>query len=360
MSATTPVILHDLIFATRLARPTGVERVAINTFIASAARNPDAIALVSDRSRVPADLPVIEVGHYATGWLTAHRHIPRNLRDRAVMVCGSAPASPSMRLNHIPIARIIADDFPWKRAEQMSLQGRLLFRDCENWMLDRYAAILTISEIAQIELQRTLGRDIGLAGCATGIDPDAAAERPDSITTKKPILLLVGTVEPRKNYEALSRITTPALLHRWQVVLVGRAGWKGADDVVQALVDRGEGDVTWLRDASDAHLRWLYRHADTFLSLSLAEGFNMPLVEAGSQGLKVVCSDLPIHRSVAPPWAKFVPIDVDAPAVQRILDSPSHPTREDIEQYAQRYAWDTVCDNVESPLIAHWKANRPT
>jgi hypothetical protein len=57
-------VVHDLIFATRLARPTGVERVAINTFIASAHNNANAIALVADRSRVPAGLPVIAVGHY--------------------------------------------------------------------------------------------------------------------------------------------------------------------------------------------------------------------------------------------------------------------------------------------------------
>lgn len=353
-----PVIIHDLIFATRMRHPTGVERVAINTFIASVARDAEVVALVSDRSRVPAGLPVIEVGHYVPGWLMTHRHIPADLRQRAVMVCGSAPASPSMRLNDIPIARIIADDFPWKRAAQMSLQGRLLFRDVENWMLDRYAAILTISEVAQAELTRTLQRPIGVAGCATGIDPTAAADQPPTIVPDRPILLLVGTIEPRKNYAALDRIVTPELLERWQVVVVGRAGWKGADEDLRALTARFPADVFWLDDASDAHLRWLYRHARAFLTLSHAEGFNMPLVEAGSHGLNVICSDLPIHRSVAPPWARFVPTDVDAGTIGQLLTAMSSPDGEQVAQYARRYSWDAVCDNVEQPLIAAWRTLR--
>ena len=126
---TAPYIIHDLILATRLTRPTGVERVALNTFEASAARNPNVVALVSDPARVPAGLSTVPVGHYLTGWATAHWRIPSDIRDTSVMICGCAPASPSMRLNAIPIARIIADDFPWKRADQMSLKGRLLYRD---------------------------------------------------------------------------------------------------------------------------------------------------------------------------------------------------------------------------------------
>lgn len=346
----TPCIIHDLIFATRLARPTGVERVALNIFAASAEQGSNVVALVSDRSRVPAGLPTIDVGHYLSGWATAYWRIPKHLRDTSVMICGSAPGSPSMRFSRMPMARIIADDFPWKRSDQMSLKGRLLFRDCENAMLDRYNHILTISDVAQAELSKTLGRDVLLAGCASGIDPTADEQRPDGVGDK-PILLLVGTIEPRKNYAALARIVTAELLDRWQVVVAGRPGWKGADEELQAVAG-----VTWLREASDAHLRWLYRHADTFMTLSLAEGFNMPLVEAGCHGVDVICSDLPIHRSVAPPWARFVGTDVTGSVIAGLLaDKPVPPVARDVDRYARKYSWSSVCTNIQDPLVATWQ-----
>jgi glycosyltransferase involved in cell wall biosynthesis len=343
-------VVHDLIFATRLARPTGVERVAINTFIASAHNNANAIALVADRSRVPAGLPVIAVGHYLPGWSTAYWRLPREVRRTGVMICGSAPASPSMRMNNMPLARIIADDFPWKRSKQMSLQGRLLFRDYESWMLDRYDLIFTISDVARVDLQQTLGREVLLAGCATGLEMSAHDVRPEGIADDRPILLLVGTVEPRKNYEALERIVTPALLADWQVIVAGRPGWQGALAVLDGLTARG---VTWLQKASDANLRWLYRNAGIFLTLSHAEGFNMPLVEAGSYGLPVICSDLPIHRSVAPPWARFTSTDVDAEVLRLLLNgAAARPEPEAITRYGERFSWATVCDNIERPLLA--------
>jgi glycosyltransferase involved in cell wall biosynthesis len=347
----TPYIIHDLVMATRLARPTGVERVALNTFAASAARNPNVIALVSDARRAPAGYPIIEVGHYVPGWATAYWRIPKSMRNQAVMICGCAPISPSMRLNKMPVARIIADDFPWKRGDQMPLKGRLLFRDYESAMLDRYDFIFTISDIAQEQLENTLNRKVGLAGCATGIVPTADAIRPENIG-EKPILLLVGTIEPRKNYGALERIVTPHMLDRWQIVVVGRPGWKDAEKQLQAIPG-----VTWLKEASDANLRWLYQHAHTFMSLSHAEGFNMPLVEAGSYGLNIICSNLPVHRSVAPSWAAFVETDVDGSAIIKNLEKMSNnrPRIEDVNAYARLYSWSTVCDNIETPLIAKWR-----
>jgi glycosyltransferase involved in cell wall biosynthesis len=97
----------------------------------------------------------------------------------------------------------------------------------------------------------------------------------------------------------------------------------------------------------------LYRNAGIFLTLSHAEGFNMPLVEAGSYGLPVICSDLPIHRSVAPPWARFTSTDVDAEVLRLLLNgAAARPEPEAITRYGERFSWATVCDNIERPLLA--------
>ncbi len=355
--ASEPVVVHDLVLATRLDRPTGVERVALNTFAASARRAGNVIGMVADRARVAPDLPVVEVGAVAAGWLGLYWRIPAAVRARAVMVCGGFPASPSLRASRIPIARIIADDFPWTRAAQMAWKGRLLFRHYEDWMLSRYDLILTISEDARQRLRQTLGReDVRFAGCASGLADGLAGEPPAGLGGR-PVLLMVGTVEPRKNYEALERLL-PALAGHWQVVVAGRPGWQGSVSTLEVLERQHPRDLLWLRDAGDRQLRWLYDHAAAFASLSHAEGFNMPLVEAGSAGLPVICSDLPVHRDVAPPWSAFVPAEVDADRFVASITAHGCPGTDAVSAYAHHHSWAAVADRVEAPLTALWRKRR--
>ena len=149
---------------------------------------------------------------------------------------------------------------------------------------------------------------------------------------------------------------TPALLADWQVIVAGRPGWQGALAVLDGLTARG---VTWLQKASDANLRWLYRNAGIFLTLSHAEGFNMPLVEAGSYGLPVICSDLPIHRSVAPPWARFTSTDVDAEVLRLLLNgAAARPEPEAITRYGERFSW--ARRRTHDTLFWTWRRLQPS
>jgi glycosyltransferase involved in cell wall biosynthesis len=349
--------VYDLTIATRRPVLTGIERYAINMFKAAANNDDDVVGLVSDASLVGADYPVVEVGHYLKGWAGLTAMLPHETWKRSVVICACAPASPALRWSKVPIARVIHDGFPWQNSTRMPLMGRVMFRHYENMMLRRNDLIFAPTQIVREELMSVFDRsDIGCAGNAPGIDMDGALQPVGSIDLDTPFILMVGTVEPRKNYERLVRILEQGNIPNRKVVVVGRPGWHASGAKLADLASRDDVDLTWLDDSNDAELRWLYRHCALFVSLSHAEGFNMPLVEAGISGCPILCSDLPIHRAVAPPWAKFLVEGDDDNALRAMLGSDQpRPAEGSVSDYRHRFSWEAVVDNVHEPLSKIWQ-----
>ncbi|MEX2426004.1 MAG: glycosyltransferase family 1 protein [Thermomicrobiaceae bacterium] len=111
------------------------------------------------------------------------------------------------------------------------------------------------------------------------------------LDSERPILLAVGTIEPRKRFDILVRAfechseiikdrtgTSPVL------VIAGQAGWL-SDSVVRALRNlQRSGNAIWLRDVNDRELAALYRVAKLLAMPSADEGFGLPVLEAMASG----------------------------------------------------------------------------
>jgi glycosyltransferase involved in cell wall biosynthesis len=113
-------------------------------------------------------------------------------------------------------------------------------------------------------------------------------------------LLMVSTIEPRKNHVALVsawerlRATRPGL----KLVLVGALGWEHGLIVrrLRPWIDRGELFV--LEEVPAEELRRLYCHARATVCPSFGEGFDFAGVEAMRCGSPVVASNIPVHREI--------------------------------------------------------------
>jgi alpha-1,2-rhamnosyltransferase len=121
---------------------------------------------------------------------------------------------------------------------------------------------------------------------------------------------MVGSINPRKNHalalEAFDRLWSEGLGAR--LVIIGNAGWmtEAFEKRVKKHPELGQ-RLRWYVNVSDAELDYAYRHATALLTPSLAEGFNLPIIEALSRGCRVYASDLAVHREVGGSRVSYFP-----------------------------------------------------
>ena len=118
----------------------------------------------------------------------------------------------------------------------------------------------------------------------------------------RPWLLALGTVEPRKDYATI----LAAYERLWAqdvdvgLIIIGKQGWN-VDSFARKLRSHPEQGrrLFWLEGASDGDVHYALSRATALVQASMAEGFGLPVVEAGSLGIPLVLSDIPVFREIA-------------------------------------------------------------
>lgn len=137
---------------------------------------------------------------------------------------------------------------------------------------------------------------------------------------REPVILTVGTLEPRKNlarviqaYAQLPRTMTK----EYRLVLVGKLGWN-YQDIFAALPDSTlREQITFTGRISDEELRDWYQRASLFVYPSLYEGFGIPPLEAMACGTPVVTANV----SSLPEVVGDAALTVDPERVEAIRDA---------------------------------------
>lgn len=193
-----------------------------------------------------------------------------------------------------------------------------------NLTLQRASMLITDSEYTRQELASYFGypldkiRTISLA-CSEDFHPRGAA---DSVSVLARLglvhggyTLYAGTIEPRKNIEALldAHSTLPdAIRQRWPLVLAGYHGWQSEQLHARINAAANAGWARYLGYVADEDLPHLFAGAHLFFFPSHYEGFGLPVLEAMASGVPVVCSNASSLPEVAGDAAlMFEPTDVD-------------------------------------------------
>jgi glycosyltransferase involved in cell wall biosynthesis len=127
---------------------------------------------------------------------------------------------------------------------------------------------------------------------------------------KRPVqyLLMVSTIEPRKNHLSLisawERLKTQGH-DDLELVFVSSIGWDEAPILAKMRPWLERGGLHWLEDVPAEELRVLYRHARVTICPSFGEGFDYSGVEAMRCGGVVAASEIPVHRDVFATAAEY-------------------------------------------------------
>lgn len=128
-------------------------------------------------------------------------------------------------------------------------------------------------------------------------------------------LLMVSTIEPRKNHARL--LAAWEALHSQdpglKLILVGHIGWDYAQALDSMVPWIEEGSLFLLQNVPSESLRLLFRQAVVTICPSTGEGFDFSGVEAMRCGGVVAASDIPVHREIyAQATEYFDPYDTDS------------------------------------------------
>jgi len=173
-------------------------------------------------------------------------------------------------------------------------------------LLDRADTVATISRttealMAKYRLTRRPVRIIANA-------PQPAQEPREPAAGADKTIIYMGSFMPYKNVETM--VAGMAGLPGYTLHLLSRITPQRRAEL-ERIVPQGA-SVVFHNGVTDAEYDRLLRRATALVSLSRAEGYGLPLVEAMAVGTPVIASDIPIFREVGSDAAIYV--DPESPA----------------------------------------------
>jgi len=246
-----------------------------------------------------------------------------------------------VRNNGLRCAAIFYDAIPWKMRDIYPEHFANALRE---YMLElgEYDLVLPISNYCREDLLDFIGN---AQARAVGVDARIKAavlpgEFPESPRVTKvapsnvngPITILsVGTVEPRKNHEALLRAfdileqKDGRLVH----LIIAGGGHSIEPDLAVRVRDFVEKhpNVTWEESPDDKRIRELYQACDFTVYPSIEEGFGLPILESLWYAKPCICANFGSMREVAEDGGCLMvdvgSVDVLADAIQRLTEDCS-------------------------------------
>ena len=182
--------------------------------------------------------------------------------------------------------------------------------------------------------------------------------------TVEPYILVLGTIEPRKNIEQVLRYVqhNPDILRRHRFVFLGRFGW---GESVESLVGRynlgdelKQGRVVFPGFVAETVKNALIENAQVVVYPSLFEGFGLPVLEAMAFGVPCVTtrsSSIPeVGGSLCYYFDPHKPKDFDRALARSLVDVHVHgqAAGEERRAWARQFSWAETYRRMMAPIDA--------
>lgn len=212
-------------------------------------------------------------------------------------------------------------------------------------LTDSHFSAQEICELLAVPREKVFPVWLGLPDFGPPPAPEAAADCRRELGLERPYLLMVGTLEPRKNIPFLIKIFEALSDFDGDLVLAGGLGWKVGPSL-QAIADSPRRDrIKLLKHPSDSQLAALYAGAAAFVFPTRYEGFGFPPLEAMARGTPVIAarnSSLPEVLGDAAEWLDGYDAGEWAERIRHICNDSTRAAQLRVAglQRAQRFTWE--------------------
>lgn len=189
------------------------------------------------------------------------------------------------------------------------------------WLFRQHAKnalhFVTVSEFSKLEMMRHLRlkeSQISVIHSAPNRALKELTSTKQNLEIDQPFLLMVGSHDPRKNFEFVINTLNPWLSrNNFKLIIVGKPGKAFA----KMETTKSE-HVVWLQNTSDEELKWLYEHCQALIHPALYEGFSLVPVEAIMLGAKTLVSEIPVHREILGDATEFFDLDSETDFIEKL------------------------------------------
>jgi glycosyltransferase involved in cell wall biosynthesis len=388
-----PRLLVDVSELARRDHASGIQRVVREIACRALETPPDgwrgeAVRVHDGRLRHTYSVPLAMLGHTPLALPEA----PFDVRTGDILLCADVNAELTateldelrrLRLAGLRIVLLVHDLLPLRHPELFPAHIAKLVAAWYSRMLSIADSALCTSRLGAGDViewldeqpgRRKAPLPIGVAhlGADFRIRAGGCSVSPETLVAfnsaqRRPTIIMVGTVEPRKAYpQVLS-----AFERLWGtgedlgLIIVGKQGWdmETFASRLERSSERGK-RLHWLQRCGDAELRALYGASKGLLMASHHEGFGLPIVEALHADLPVLARDLPVFREFTGSQACYFSGD-DPLALAESLQRWAADDFKPLPTPTASLTWDDsyrdICDAIlGNRWYATWRPRNPS
>lgn len=212
-------------------------------------------------------------------------------------------------------------------------------------LTDSHFSAREICELLKVPAEKVFPVWLGLPEFGPPPAADAVVQARKALGLEKPYLLMVGTIEPRKNIPFLVKVYEALKDFDGDLVLAGGLGWKTGETLRAISESPRQGGIRLLKHMNDAQLSALYAGAAAFVFPTRYEGFGFPPLEAMGRGAPVISarnSSLPEVLGEAAEWVDGYDAEAWADKVRAVLADSARAARLRAAGFAQakKFTWE--------------------
>lgn len=204
----------------------------------------------------------------------------------------------------------------------------------------QYADQIIVNAKATVEELKNLAERIGIPlppckvvplgsdfGETKPIQERLVADHLVEVVKSAPYILMVGTIEPRKNHSLLLRAYEGGLKEAgYHLIFAGYMGWN-MEEFERELYNHPDFGkrIFHFQGLDDIEIGYLYQNARYLAFCSYQEGFGLPIVESIIRGTPVLCPDQPVYREVGEDYPIWFEQENPKSLCEKITYYDKHP-----------------------------------